>query len=209
MDKSKAAVDIFDKYAREYEEQFMDVSLYQGALDIFCRSITKENATVLELGCGPGNITKYLLDKRPDFKILGTDLSAKMLERARVNNPQAEFKILDCRKILSLGTTYDAIMCGFCLPYLSKQETLQLIADAAALLNDNGVLYISTMEDDYSKSGYETGSKRDSMYMYYHEADYIKQALADNDFSIIDLQRKQYSKSDGTEVTDLLVVAGR
>lgn len=132
-----------------------------------------------------------------------------MLERARVNNPKAEFKILDCREILSLGTTYYAIMCGFCLPYLSKQETLQLIAEAAALLDDNGVMYISSMEDDYSKSGYETGSGGDSMYMYYHKAGYITDALTRNGFHIINITRKQYEKSDGTTVTDLLVVSGK
>lgn len=35
-------------------------------------------------------------------------------------------------------------MCGFCLPYLSKEETEKLINDVSRLLNPEGVFYIST-----------------------------------------------------------------
>jgi len=208
MDKTKAATDIFDKYAQAYADKFMDVSLYHESLDVFC-GLLKDNATILELACGPGNITKYLLDKRPDLQLLGTDLSANMLELAKVNNPTAAFQLLDCRDILSLGKKYDGIICGFCLPYLSKEEAIQLIEHAADVLNNNGVLYISTMEDDYSKSGYETNSKGYRMYTYYHEEGYLTAALKEHGLRVVDISRKQYSKDDGTAVTDLLLVAGR
>jgi hypothetical protein len=41
-------------------------------------------------------------------------------------------------------------MCGFGLPYLSKEETENLISGSFALLKPEGVLYVSTMEDDYN-----------------------------------------------------------
>ncbi len=206
MDHTKAAVDIFDKYAQAYTDKFMDVSMYHESLDVFC-GLLQENATILELACGPGNITKYLLSKRPDLQLLGTDLSPNMLELAKVNNPTATFQLLDCRDILSLGKRYDGIVCGFCLPYLSKKEAIQLIGDAAKVLNDDGALYISTMENDYSKSGYETNSKGDSMYMYYHEEGYLTAALKEHGFTVVDINRKQYSKDGDTTVTDLLLTA--
>jgi len=152
MNKTQIAVNIFDKCVSLYQDKFMDVSLYHSGFDLFCNSIKKQNAEILELACGRGNITKYLLDKRPDFKILGTDLAPNMLALAKKNNPTAEFQLLDSREILKLNKTYDAIMCGFCLPYLTKEEAIQLMEDAAKILNANGVIYISTMEDDYSKS---------------------------------------------------------
>src|SRR5438045_2838934 len=99
MDKTKIAVDLFNKLASEYQKKYMDVSLYSDSLNLFCKLIPKQNATVLELACGPGNVTKYLLDKRPDLKILGTDLGPNMIKLARQNNPTVEFKILDCRNI--------------------------------------------------------------------------------------------------------------
>ena len=81
-DKTKNAVALFDTYAQAYMDKFMDQSKYHDSFDLFCSSLTKANAELLELGCGPGNITKYLSSKRPDFSILGTDLSDKMLELA-------------------------------------------------------------------------------------------------------------------------------
>jgi ubiquinone/menaquinone biosynthesis C-methylase UbiE len=202
MDKTKIAVDIFNKLAQHYQDKFMDVSLYTNTFDLFCESITKENAEVLELACGPGNITKYLLNKRPDLQLLGTDLAPNMIQLAKQNNPQAEFQLLDCREILSLNKKFDALMCGFAFPYLSKGEAVKLIDDAAQILNPGGVIYISTMEDDYNKSGWKKGSTGDEIFMHYHEAGYLTKALNENGFAMIDLQRLRQD-----DVVDLVLIA--
>jgi len=52
VDKTKLAVDVFDKFARQYQDKFMDTNLYQTTFDLFCRSITKENTDVLEIALG-------------------------------------------------------------------------------------------------------------------------------------------------------------
>lgn len=207
MDKTKIAVSIFNKYAKEYQDKFMDVNLYSDTFDLFCNSIAKDNPEVLEIACGPGNITKYLLQKRPDLKILGTDLSLNMLELAKINNPTAEFQLMDCRDIDKIDKKYSAIMCGFCLPYLSKEETFKFISDASRLLESNGILCLSTMEDDYNKSGFRKGSTGDEIFMHYHQVDYLTYMLNRNNFKIIDLQRKIYPEGEGVITTDLLIVA--
>jgi trans-aconitate methyltransferase len=185
----------------------MDVSLYHETFDLFCRNITKQNPDIIELACGPGNITRYLLSTRPDFKIVGTDLSVNMINLAKINNPTAEFQLMDCRDIGMISKKYDAIMCGFCLPYLSKEETLKMIADASKLLNPNGLIYISTMEDDYSSSAFKKGSTGDEIFMHYHEAGYLTEAFIKNNFNIIELTRKIYPSTDGTTTTDLIIIA--
>ncbi|TCV19528.1 hypothetical protein EDC17_100450 [Sphingobacterium alimentarium] len=45
-----------------------------------------------------------------------------MIELAKKNNPTAHFDVMDSRHIGELTDSYDAIICGFCLPYLSDQE---------------------------------------------------------------------------------------
>lgn len=45
-----------------------------------------------------------------------------MIELAKKNNPTAYFDVMDSRHIGELTDSYDAIICGFCLPYLSDQE---------------------------------------------------------------------------------------
>lgn len=209
MDKNKLAIALFDKHAKSYQDKYMNVDLYRDSLDLFCETTAIEGASILELACGPGNVTRYLLNKRPDFKILGTDLAPNMLELARKNNPEAEFLLMDCRDIARIEKQYDGIMCGFCLPYLSKDEATALIAAASVLLKNKGVFYISTMEDDYEKSGWQGPSSGgpDQLFLYYHQADYLSEALLDNGFSILDEQRITYPGTGDAITTDLILLA--
>ncbi|MBI3520582.1 MAG: class I SAM-dependent methyltransferase [Bacteroidetes bacterium] len=206
MDKTEIAVGVFNKLASTYQEKFMDVSAYHDTFDVFCEHIKKQQADVLELACGPGNITRYLLHKRADLKILGTDLAPNMIELAKVNNPTANFQLMDCRDLKQLHQTYDAIMCGFCLPYLSKEDAIQLIGDAYALLNPDGVFYISTMEDDYHQSGLRKGSTGDEIFMHYHQQDYLSEAFHINGFQVIYVHRQDYPEKDGTKTVDLIMI---
>ncbi|MGF6849756.1 ubiquinone/menaquinone biosynthesis C-methylase UbiE [Chitinophaga sp. W3I9] len=208
MDKLQQAINVFDKRAVQYQDKFMDVALYHDSFDLFCNSIPKQEAAVLEIACGPGNITKYLLQQRPDIHVLGIDLAPNMLELARSNNLSAEFILMDARDILRLNKLFEGIMCGFCLPYLSREEAVKMIGDAARLLAPGGVFYISTMEDDYARSGIQRSSAGDELYMYYHQADYLVNALKENGFKIMDLQRKQYPAADGSTTTDLIIIGG-
>jgi len=206
-DKTTNAVAIFNKYASEYQDKFMNTAMYHDTFDFFCDALNNEKAGILELACGPGNITRYLLAKNPEFKILGIDLAPGMLKLAKENNPSAEFKLMDCRTISGLDKKFDAIMCGFCLPYLNKEEALKLIVDASNLLNGKGIFYISTMEDEYINSGYKKGSSGDEIFMHYFEADFLKESLNRNGFEIMHLSRKNYLAGDKTPITDLILIA--
>jgi len=87
MDNYKETFETWNKLASLYQDKFMDLDLYNDSYDFICKSIAKEKATILEIGCGPGNITKYLLSKRPDFDFYGIDIAHHMSELARINNP--------------------------------------------------------------------------------------------------------------------------
>lgn len=207
MDKSQKAVSVFNKLATEYQARFMDVSMYHDTFDFFCETISTPNARILDIACGPGNITKYLLQKRPDFSLLGIDLAPKMLALAQANNPSAHFQLMDAREISKLTQQQDGIMCGFCLPYLSKAEALKLIQHASQLLHTGGLLYLSTMEDDYEKSGLKKGSTGDELFMHYHQADYLSEALLKNSLTLLKLDRKIIESADAPTVIDLILIA--
>ena len=206
MDQNKIAVDVFNKLAKTYQDKFMNVDLYKDSFDFFCQNIKIKNAEILELACGPGNITKHLLDKNPALKILGIDLAPNMIDLAKVNNPSAEFQVMDCRNIETLDKTFDAIMCGFCLPYLSKKETSKLFLDASELLNSSGIFYLSTMEDDYSNSTFKKGSSGDEIFMHYYPFDFLEKELKKNSFQILFSDRKEYFHNE-EKTTDLIIIA--
>jgi 2-polyprenyl-3-methyl-5-hydroxy-6-metoxy-1,4-benzoquinol methylase len=207
MDKSKVAVEIFDKLAGEYEKKFMDVSVYAPSLDLFCNSISPSHSSLLEIACGPGNITSYILKARPGLNILGIDLSPNMICLAKKNNPTAEFQLMDCRNIDQLERHYDAVICGFCIPYLSKPEVEKLFRDISSLLDGEAVLYLSTMEDKYEHSTVKKASSGDAVFVHYYEADYLSGLLKANGFEIIDLARYGSKAVEPSADIDLVMIA--
>ena len=193
-----------------FQEQFMDLDLYNDTYDIFCELLSKPGPLILEIGCGPGNITKYLLNTRPDFKIFAIDISPEMIKLANQNNPTADFKVMDCREIDTFDDTFDAIICGFCIPYLSRDDCSKLIKDCHDLLNGSGILYLSYVGGDYGQSGYQTGKSGDRMYFYYHNHSDLKITFEENDFEIVKILKKRYAKADGTnEIHTIVIVKKR
>jgi predicted TPR repeat methyltransferase len=202
-------IETYNKAAKRYEEKFMNMDFYNDTFDKFCNLISKKNAEIFEIATGPGNVTRYLNTLRPDFNIYGIDLAPNMIELAKINNPNAEFSVMNCKDISTIDRKFDAIMCGFCMPYLSKEECAKLITDSSERLHRGGLFYLSTMEDDYNKSGFETTSfsGQDRVYIYYHQADYLTNCLNQNGFEVMELERKDYPESDGTFLTDLIMIA--
>ncbi len=195
MDRYKETFETWNKVALLYQDKFMDLDLYNQSYEIICNSIIKDKAKILEIGCGPGIITKYLLAKRPDFDIYGIDIAPNMIELAKMNNPTANFFIMDCREISDLTTKFDGIVAGFCLPYLSPTESVKLVADCNNLLQENGLIYLSFVEGDSGKSGFQVSSTGDRTYFNYHNIDTLKTLLIDSEFEEIKISKVAYKKS--------------
>ena len=206
MDKYQETFQTWDKIAKIYQDKFMDLDLYNDTYDAFLDLLPKINSSVLEIGCGPGNITHYLLTQNPDLKIKGIDISENMIELAGKNNPSAEFETMDSRDLHNMNDRFDAIMCGFCIPYLSQSDCLKLIADCKKLLNVSGVLYLSFVEGDYENSGFISGSDNNRTYFYYHNLNFLKKELMANSFELNNLLLKNYRKADGTKENHTILI---
>ena len=206
MDRYKETFETWNKIASLYQDKFMELDLYNDSYDFICNSIDKPNAKLLEIGCGPGNITKYLISKRPDFDIFGIDIAPNMVELARQNNPAAHFAVMDSRQINNLDSTYDGIVCGFCLPYLSQTETNELISNSYNLLSDNGLLYLSFVEGDPDKSDFKAGSGG-RVYFYYHKLDDITLQLNSFKFGEIKIFKVKYKISETKFDTHTILTA--
>ncbi|MBN8566781.1 MAG: class I SAM-dependent methyltransferase [Flavobacteriales bacterium] len=195
MDKNKETFNTWNNIASLYQEKFMELDLYNDTYDFICKTIEKPKAKLLEIGCGPGNITKYLLFKRPDFDIFGIDIASNMIELAKQNNPTAHFAVMDSRDIHTLDTKYDGIIGGFFIPYLSQTECNELIATSYDLLNKNGLIYLSFVEGDPEKSDFKVGSGG-RVYFYYHKLDDIKEQLNRFKFGEINTFKVKYKISE-------------
>jgi len=207
MDKYKITFETWNKLADLYQQKFMDLEIYNSSYDAFLSYLKKEDSSVLEIGCGPGNITKYLFSKNQKLDIDATDIAPNMVELAKKNVAEASYQVLDCRNLNQIQKKYDGIMCGFCLPYISQEDVLKLIVDCKALLNENGILYLSAIEGSYQKSGYQTGGTGDQTYTYYYESEFLESNLKINNFEILDVLRIKYNSNTKNPQTHLILIS--
>jgi 2-polyprenyl-3-methyl-5-hydroxy-6-metoxy-1,4-benzoquinol methylase len=209
MNQFEISVLRFNDFANEYAERFMNIESYIPAVDKFCACFSEIDPEILELACGPGNFTRYLKSQFPKSNILAIDLAPKMIEIARRLVKDVDFKVLDVRNLSRIEKEFDAIMCSFCLPFLSYEDTFKLIYDCSLKLKTGGVIYISTMEGDESLAGFEptTFSGKSEIYFNYHKQKDLENALFQNGFTIKELIKQDYHEPGGGLLTDMIFVA--
>lgn len=107
--------DSYDRIALEYAEHIYDElegkPLDRALLDLFAEMV-KPLGTAADMGCGPGQIARYLLDC--GVNVIGVDLSPQMIATARALNPDIVFQI---GNMLALETIPDAAWGGIAAFY--------------------------------------------------------------------------------------------
>ena len=111
----------------------------QPAIDLLARIPLGQPGTVVDLGCGPGNVTPLLRQRWPDAQILGLDNSDEMLSRARESVPDATFVRSDITK-WQPGTKFDVIYSNAALQWVDGHD--QLFTNIAAHVSPGGVLAV-------------------------------------------------------------------
>jgi len=207
IDRYKETFETWNKVAQIYQNKFMTLDLYNESYDLFCNLVTKASPNILELGCGPGNITQYIHKKITDCRIEAIDVAPSMIALAKKNCPSVDFKVMDIRMIDQLKSKYDAIVCGFCIPYLSKSDVEKLIIDCGQLLSAEGILYVSFVDGNYKDSGYQTGSSGDRTYFYYHNIVEVLAGLEKENFNVVRLIPVLYEKSTVENEVHTVIIA--
>lgn len=190
----------WNELAQLYQDKFMDLDLYNDSYDLFCAALPRPDAKVLEIGCGPGNIARYLLAKLPQLQLLGIDAAPNMIALAKANNPTAQFAVMECSAIDGLADLFDGIIAGFCLPYLSPTETATFLHQCHRLLSVGGCLYISVIEGNPAESGWVASSTGHKAFVHYYEATNLVKLLELSGFSLTHTLRKAYPSSDQTHL---------
>lgn len=197
MDFYQETFETWDKIANIYQEKFMDLAIYNESYFAFCEAVNKKNPQILDIGCGPGNISKNLLSQRPDMKLLGIDVSLNMVELARKNNPTATFEVMDARNLNNLKLSFDGIVAGFCLPYFSETDGKKFIADCANLLNNQGIFYLSFVNGHFEDSGFKTGHNGLRAYFNYYPKLWLENLLKQHGFTLLKTFEVPYPAKNG------------
>lgn len=198
---------VFDKNALLYQQKYMDQSRYANGLDL-CIRLVPQQGSLLDLGCGPGNVSLYLSEKLPDWTFSAVDLSPAMIELAKCNLPMADCRVDDVRNLRHFAGPYQLIVVGFCIPYLCREEVDALIKSAYDQLTEGGILYLSFMEGEYHRSGYQVSSNgEDKAMTYYYMTDEMVSMVKVAGFDIDSVFHSDFVKANGSVDIDVQIIA--
>lgn len=86
---------------------------------------SKSNLSVIDLGCGTGELTSKLLDYLEDSKVLGIDSSAEMLQKAtHFKTSRLSFEKRNIEAQLDLNDTFDLIVSNAAIQWCSNHKEL-------------------------------------------------------------------------------------
>ena len=209
MDTCQVSVDTFDRFAERYAQKYLALDTYDVYYRQFCLHVSRQGATVLDVACGPGNVSAFLVRERPDLHVLGIDLAPSMIRLAKTQVPAANFLVHDCRHLVELGRVFDGIAYAFGLNYLNKEDAQHFFESLSKVLAPNGVLYLSTMSGPTEQSGLETSSSGDKIYVYYRPKNEIEQLVQSAGLAIEFLEEIASPANASKATIDVVLVARR
>jgi ubiquinone/menaquinone biosynthesis C-methylase UbiE len=199
----------FDQFAIQYEALYMDVSRYEEGLNVFYNSISSSAPSILDIACGPGNLSRFIKDVLPNSKIIGFDISPKMIQLAKENVKDGQFTVSDLSFLKKDHHQYDGILIGFLLPYISPSEFNQLLKDCYHALKFGGILYFSGNEGPPEKSGLEFGSANTGpgIMNYYYEIDSLENSLHEEGLELVWKNASLHCISENRNQLELEIIA--
>jgi len=108
-ERKQARIAEYDRFAPERDRWRARNAAYYAAIERLVRFVVPEGASVLEIGCGTGD----LLAATKPRQGFGIDFSPRMIEIARSKHPEIEFRIADTESLDApelRGRTFDYII---------------------------------------------------------------------------------------------------
>ncbi len=145
---------------------------------------------VLELGCGTGKNTEWLITKARS--IIGVDFSEEMLSKAKskINSDKVRFKQADLTRKWEIEDNFaDLITCSLTLEHIKDLDFI--FSQAFQKLKAGGKFFISELHParQYigSKAKYETENGIEELEVYVHHLSEYLNSAKSNSFKLLEL----------------------
>jgi SAM-dependent methyltransferase len=129
-----------EQYAARLFKELANKPLDRELLDRFA-SQTHQRGKVCDMGCGPGQIARYLRDAGAD--VFGLDLSPQMLEQARKLNPDVPFYQGDMTALNLEGGSLAGIAAFYAIVNLPERTLPSVFQEFHRVLQPGGLLLLS------------------------------------------------------------------
>lgn len=193
---------MYNKIAKAYAEEFSKPSDY---LDDFLELLPK-NGKVLDVGCGVGVDSAYA--QINGFKVVGVDMSEKMLEIARSNNYNVDFRLEDIRNVEFGKNEFDGIIASCSLIHFPKEEVPKTLKRLSSFLKSGGVIYVGLQAGESKEVFIDEPFKPDEkLFLNIFSFDEIKKLLIDEGFEITHRHERIAEKKEELDFTKLYIIA--
>jgi trans-aconitate 2-methyltransferase len=107
-------------------------------VDLLRRVDADHPATVVDLGCGPGNLTALAAGRWPKARVVGLDSSAPMIDKARASIKGVDFAVADLRDWVDsvVPGSVDVLLSNATFQWVPGH--LELLPALARAVNDDG-----------------------------------------------------------------------
>ena len=176
-DYDRIAVKYATQLYRELGEKPLDCDL----LRRFATS-TRGMGAVCDMGCGPGQVARFLRDNGVD--VFGLDLSPGMLESARKLNPDLEFREGDMLELPLSDNELAGIAAFYAIVNLHPEWLPKVFAEMHRVLAPNGLLLLAFHVGDEVLRPANMFGHSISMEFYYFAPVMIQAHLTEAGFKI-------------------------
>lgn len=167
-----------------------------------------ESLEVLEIGCGTGKNTEWLVTVAEH--LVGVDFSAEMLAKAKekITAENVEFKQLDLREKWDFAeNSFDLIVCSLALEHLENIDFV--FGEASRVLRENGRFYIGELHPfkqyQGSKAKFDNSSGVFELECFIHNISEFFESGKNNNFECVEL-KEWFDDADKTVVPRLLTM---
>ncbi len=159
------------------------------------KSMLKPGYAVLDVGCAAGRDTRIL--KGMGFNAVGVDLAEKLIEIARVENPDLKFVLGDMRKLPFDDESYQAVWASAVLHHVGKSEMPAVLHEFWRVLAPGGLLYVHTKAGKGEMQTQEANVHGENREFELMTAEGLDALLTKNDFQKRALEQKQSKSRKG------------
>jgi SAM-dependent methyltransferase len=131
---------VASRYLERFEHELDDKPFDRAFLDAFAAG-TSGRGWIVDLGCGPGHIGKYLQAR--GLRVVGLDLSFEMLKRARgiLGSRQVQ---ADIRALPFTDTSIEGVVALYSLIHIPSDQLEASIHEVKRVLVDGGYLAVTS-----------------------------------------------------------------
>jgi ubiquinone/menaquinone biosynthesis C-methylase UbiE len=126
MQEQKNIIDCYNKTAQKYADKYGDELSHKHLDCILLNSFALENrdkGRMIDLGCGPGQTSKYLAD-RGIKDITGIDISTEMIKTAKSINPSIHFESADMLNLPYPDNSFGSAIAFYSIVHFVKRNRL-------------------------------------------------------------------------------------